>query len=266
MQNKGKQLLADVAPEVNSFASIERKAVRVMQLRAERVAAATTQEDRLAAIKKYNQARKIQEKRVNLKLKPAMQKIRQAMLKTDLTKAEQKRLLKNVAFDSKDWGTTRALKAQMNEHKEMATEFIQMFNGKGFDTYDGRLGAAKMQPDLFGRGSFNPNNRVVSVRLKSKENTFHELMHVVEMQRPEVYQQAYTFRWKRPMQQTARCWAKTCSQRLSKTKTENRCSSCATSLADYGEQEIAYAEIKKRLHGQGLSRWVKCNRSSDSCC
>ena len=242
LQEKGKRLLADVAPEVNSFASIERKAVRVMQLRAERVAAATTQEERLAAIKKYNQARKIQE-RANLKLKPAMQKIRQAMLKTDLTKAEQKRLLKNVAFDSKDWGTTRALKAQMNEHKEMATEFIQMFNGKGFDTYKGRLGAAKMQPDLFGRGSFNPNNRVVSVRMKSKENTFHELMHVVEMQRPEVYQQAYTFRWKKAYAADSKMLGKDLRPKAVKDKDGKPLFKLRDlTEADYGEQEIAYAD------------------------
>ena len=242
LQNKGRQLLADVAPEVNSFASIERKAVRVMQLRAERVAAATTQEERLAAIKKYNQARKIQE-RANLKLKPAMQKIRQAMLKTDLTKAEQKRLLKNVAFDSKDWGTTRALKAQMNEHKEMATEFIQMFNGKGFDTYKGRLGAAKMQPDLFGRGSFNPNNRVVSVRMKSKENTFHELMHVVEMQRPEVYQQAYAFRWKNAYGADSKMLGKDLRPKAVKDKDGKPLFKLRDlTEADYGEQEIAYAD------------------------
>ena len=242
LQEKGKRLLADVAPEVNSFASIERKAVRVMQLRAERVAVATTQEERLAAIKKYNQSRKIQE-RANLKLKPAMQKIRQAMLKTNLTKAEQKRLLKNVAFDSKDWGTTRALKAQMNEHKEMATEFIQMFNGKGFDTYKGRLGAAKMQPDLFGRGSFNPNNRVVSVRMKSKENTFHELMHVVEMQRPEVYQQAYAFRWKNAYAADSKMLGKDLRPKAVKDKDGKPLFKLRDlTEADYGEQEIAYAD------------------------
>ena len=242
LQNKGRQLLADVAPEVNSFASIERKAVRVMQLRAERVAAATTQEERLAAIKKYNQARKIQE-RANLKLKPAMQKIRQAMLKTDLTKAEQKSLLKNVAFNSRDWGTTRTLKAQMNEHKEMATEFIQMFNGKGFDTYKGRLGAAKMQPDLFGRGSFNPNNRVVSVRMKSKENTFHELMHVVEMQRPEVFKEASAFRFKKAYAADSKMLDKDLRPKAIRIQDGKPAFKLRDiSGVDYGDGEIAYAD------------------------
>ena len=242
LQNKGRQLLADVAPEVNSFASIERKAERVMQLRAERVAAATTQEDRLAAIKKYNQARKIQE-RANLKLKPAMQKIRQAMLKTDLTKAEQKSLLKNVAFESKDWGTTRTLKAQMNEHKEIASEFIQMFNGKGFDAYEGRLGAAKIQPSLFGRGSYNPNSRAVSVRLNSKENMFHELMHVVEMQRPQVFKEASAFRFKKAYTADSKMLDKDLRPKAIRIQDGKPAFKLRDiSGIDYGEGEIAYAD------------------------
>lgn len=248
LQNKGRQLLADVAPEVNSFASIERKAERVMQLRAERVAAATTQEDRLAAIKKYNQARKIQE-RANLKLKPAMQKIRQAMLKTDLTKAEQKSLLKNVAFNSRDWGTTRTLKAQMNEHKEIASEFIQMFNGKGFDTYEGRLGAAKISPSLFGRGSYNPNSREVSVRLNSKENMFHELMHVVEMQRPQVFKEASAFRFKKAYSANSKMLDKDLRPKEIRIQDGKPAFKLRDiSGIDYGDGEIAYADDYQNVY------------------
>ncbi len=242
LQNKGRQLLADVAPEINSFASIERKAVRVMQLRAERVAAATNKEDRLAAMEKYAQSRKIQE-RANMKLKPAMAKIRQAMLKTDLNKSEQKRLLSNVAFDPMDWGTGRKLKALMNEHKEIATEFIQMFNGKGFDTYEGRLGAAKIEPSLFGRGSYSPSTRRVSVRLNSKENMFHELMHVVEMQRPQVFKQASDFRLKNAYASNSKMLPKDLRPKALREKDGKPLFKLRDiSELDYGEQEIAYKD------------------------
>ncbi len=191
LQDTGKDLIATAAPELNSYVSIVRKSKVVYPKRVEAIVNAVTKEDKLKARKAYNRAMAI-EQRAQAKINGAMDKVKKAMLETDLTKEQQKAFMNNIEFEG--WLSGRKGNQQIKEHKEIVSEFMRMFNGKGFTaTTSGTPWVKKISPDLFGRGSNNPRKGHVNVRIGSRENMFHELMHTVEAQRPS-------------MQQTAKDW------------------------------------------------------------
>jgi len=183
LQQEGKDVLSRVAPELNSFSSIERKFDAVIKRRTQAMIDAKTPEEREAARKAYMKTNAIQE-RAAAKVTKAMEKVRKEMLKTNLPENIQKEYLDGINFAG--WGTKKKL---VNDTKKDVKEFIQMFNGQGFTATGDSYWVRQIEPDLMGRG-YNQANGKVAVRIGSKENLFHELMHTVERQRPSMGKEA----------------------------------------------------------------------------
>lgn len=175
--------MSRVAPELNSYVSIERKAQIVLNARTQAMISAKTPEAKEVARKAYLRAANI-ENRAAAKVTKAMEKVRKEMLKTDLPKEIQKEYIDGIRFEG--WGTKKKL---INDTKKQVQEFIQMFNGQGFTATGSTPWVQRLEPDLMGRG-FNRLNGQVAVRIGSKENLFHELMHTVEAQRPAMGREA----------------------------------------------------------------------------
>lgn len=183
LQQEGKDVLSRVAPELNSYVSIERKSQVVLQARTQAMVNAKTPEARETARKAYMRAMNI-ENRAAAKVSAAMEKVRKEMLKTDLPADIQKEYIDGIRFEG--WGTKKKL---VNDTKKQVKEFIQMFNGQGFTATGSSPWVQRLEPDLMGRG-YNRLNGQVAVRIGSKENLFHELMHTVEAQRPSMGREA----------------------------------------------------------------------------
>jgi Phage Mu protein F like protein len=177
LEQEGKAFMDKTTPQLNSYLSISRKSEAVMKRRVEAMQAATTPEAKEKARKAYLRAAEIEE-RAYEKTRPAMEALRNQMLKTDLPEKVVKEYVNGVNLAG--YGTKRDLKKQVKEHVE---EFVRMFNGQGFTATGPASWVRQIEPDLNGRG-FNRGDGTLAARVNNKRNLWHEIMHTVEHQRP----------------------------------------------------------------------------------
>jgi hypothetical protein len=177
LEQEGKAFMDKTTPQLNSYLSISRKSEAVVKRRVEAMQAATTPEAKEKARKAYLRAAEIEE-RAYEKTRPAMEALRNQMLKTDLPEKVVKEYVNGVNLAG--YGTKRDLKKQVKEHVE---EFVRMFNGQGFTATGPASWVRQIEPDLNGRG-FNRGDGTLAARVNNKRNLWHEIMHTVEHQRP----------------------------------------------------------------------------------
>jgi hypothetical protein len=178
LRQKGDELIRKVAPAIDANESIRRRAQTVLTARTNALVAAKTEAEKEAAKAAYLKAVAIVN-RSDMKARRAMGRLFKAMKETPMSEKEIKAMVDRI--DMKQWGTKRDLKKQV---KEGVTDFIRLFNGKGFTaTTNGHPWIQEIAPDINGRG-YNQGGKFLAVRVQNTGNLWHEMMHTVESQRP----------------------------------------------------------------------------------
>ena len=126
------------------------------------------------------------------KFEKKMEKVRQLMLKTDLSDIQVKQFVKDVKI------TTSFKTAEKKQLKGYLDEYIRMFNGNGFvKNKNGvpaisKIGKAQRGSCKFYEGSFTTD--VGSLGTVNKGTTFHEITHAVEVANPKLNK--WTTNWR----------------------------------------------------------------------
>jgi len=126
------------------------------------------------------------------KFEKKMEKVRQLMLKTDLSDIQVKQFVKDVKI------TNSFKTAEKKQLKGYLDEYIRMFNGNGFvKNKNGvpaisKIGKAQRGSCKFYEGSFTTD--VGSLGTVNKGTTFHEITHAVEVANPKLNK--WTTNWR----------------------------------------------------------------------
>ena len=118
------------------------------------------------------------------KFEKKMEKVRQLMLKTNLSDIQVKQFIKDVKI------TTSFKAAEKKQLRGYLDEYIRMFNGNGFvKSKNGipaisKIGKAQRGSCKFWEGSFTTD--VGSLGTVNKGTTFHEITHAVEVANPKL--------------------------------------------------------------------------------
>lgn len=182
----GKDTL-DKYPQIRSARSILQRYDRIQGVIKSRITAVGTTEDERAKLAHQWMQAEFMKNSANDKMLKAMERLREEMLQTSLSKAQITQALNRIEF---------VKSAGIADVRRHVTEFIRMFNGRGITDVDNpgssspllRIGIEKGRAFAMTTLGYVGTNG-------TRMTTFHEIAHLVEYQRG--WMSGYAFRWMR---------------------------------------------------------------------
>ena len=164
----------DKFPELKAAASILRKHERIISTVQQRAnTPGLSPQEKEKVTKQWLKANNLRHK-AELKMAKAMAQLRGEMLETSLTKAQVQEALDRINF-VKGPGIAQARKD--------ITEFLRMFNGRGFTNVEGSFGKP-LESVTVTKERANANILLGRINVNANKATiFHEVAHLVEGQR-----------------------------------------------------------------------------------